>query len=120
MYSVKKSFTLIESLIVVFLIAILVSLGSYYYFHTIRDSLRRVAILTLHQIRGSILRYIEDNHTWPGDNNWNALDISDPNSNPDWQYSFSGSINSFTITATRKRNPYSTMQINMDQDGNIS
>jgi len=112
----KKSFTLLEILIGVIIISTVISIGFSAYRTQIRQSYIAHAEGVLHQIRASILRYIIDNENFP--TGWNDLDIENP-SDANWNYTFSGNVNNFTITAVKLTNPYQNLRVRIDKAGNI-
>jgi len=113
----EKSFTLIEVLVTAVIIFILVGIGATIYKTQLRKAYITSAGAVLHQIRASILRYIKDEETFPA--GWADLDISNP-SNADWNYTFSGNVSNFTITAVKQKPPYKNLSVQIDKAGTIT
>ncbi len=113
----RRSFTLIEIIVTIIIILILVGIGFSIYRTQLKKALIASAKAVLHQIRASILRCIEDKETFP--TGWQDLDISNP-SNQDWNYTFSGNVNSFTVTAIKQRSPYQNLHVQINKEGLIT
>lgn len=104
----KKAFTLLELLIVVVVIGILVSLILPRYIATIERAKSAEAVTNVISIKTSVDRYWYQNRSWPGDNNFAALDIEDPNTITGILYSYTftntgttSALRSYTVNATR-------------------
>jgi len=102
----KKGFTLLEVLIVVIIIGILASIAMPQYIAAIEKSRSAEAVTNIGSLKTSVDRYWYQKGTITDDPN--DLDIDNPNSATNKQYSYAidptgttGSVRKYTITATR-------------------
>jgi len=110
--SAEKGFTIVEVMIVIVIIAVLATLSVQFFKGSRPHVLTQEAVTYAQQVRGAVLRYIEDTGSFPSNKNVLDIDLSSQ-----WDCGINGNINNFVITVVRVLNP--CVKITIDQDGNL-
>lgn len=121
----RKGFTLLEMLIVVIIIGVLAAIAMPQYIGTLEKSRSSEALTNIGTIRTSLDRYWYEYLSMPTDNDWDALDIGNPNSQTQRLYNYtfvdeatSATTRKYLVTATRTSD--STTYVKWQQQDNTT